>query len=491
MKILGLGRHHYVARVSMFFILAALVTGMVGCSGSGGGGGSGTHLQNTLTVYGTQGGSIDTPGIESYVYDSGTVVPIVAVPDTSNHYDFGGWTGDVGTVADVNDTATNITVDGNYTVTANFELEPGWYTLTVSFTSGGNLTTPGIGTYVYGNGTVVPLVALPDTSNHYHFAGWTGDVGTVADVNAAATNITMDGNYSVKANFELDPGWYSLTIFHTGEGNVTVPGEGTYVYGNGTVVPLVALPDTGYQLIDWTGDVDTIADVNATSTNITMNGSCSISANFGSPMLLQDNFEDGQDQGWTHSGGGIVNITDDAGNNVYNLEGVFNGTGYPAETFYDGGANWTDYEVSFDIKILENDCHSCFYFRFSDWSNYYGLAMRTGYGSWGSMGGLELYQCVNGQEIDDMNGSYDRWLAPPLQVGTWYHIDVIAIGDRIQIYLNGALEFDRTGARLSTGKIGFFTIPWPSNPADWPEWSGGQLASYGHIEIDNIVVTGV
>jgi hypothetical protein len=483
--ILGSSRCRYLVRASILLIMVALIGGMAGC-----GGGSGTPLQNTLTIYGTQGGIIDTPGIETYVYDNGDVVPLIATPDTSNHYQFAEWTGDVGTVADVNAAATNIAVDGNYTVTANFELDPGWYTLTISLTSGGNVTTPGIDTYVYGNSTVVPLVAVPDTSNHYHFAGWTGDVGTVADVNAAATNITMDNNYCVKANFELDPGWYTLTIFHTGGGSVTIPGEGTYVYGNSTVVPLVAVPDTGYQLTQWTGDVGTIADVNAPSTNITMNGNYSISANFGRPILLQENFEDGQDQGWSYSGGGIVNITDDAGNNVYNLQGLHDGTrGYSAETFYDGSANWSDYEVSFDIKLLEDDCGSFFYFRFSDWRNCYCLATRTGTGSWGSMGGLELYQYVNGEVIDNMNGSYNRWLAPPLEVGTWYHIDVFATGDRIQIYLNGELEFDRTGALLSEGKIGFEARPWPGNPADWPVWSGGHLASYGHINIDNIVVS--
>mgnify|MGYP005805498233 CR=1 FL=1 len=31
-------------------------------------------------------------------------------------------------------------------------------------------------------------------------------------------------------------------------------------------------PDAGYRFVRWTGDVDTIADVNASSTTITMNG---------------------------------------------------------------------------------------------------------------------------------------------------------------------------------------------------------------------------
>ena len=38
----------------------------------------------------------------------------------------------------------------------------------------------------------------------YLFDGWTGGVGTIADVNAAITTITMNGDYAITAKF-LDP----------------------------------------------------------------------------------------------------------------------------------------------------------------------------------------------------------------------------------------------------------------------------------------------
>jgi hypothetical protein len=47
---------------------------------------------------------------------------------------------------------------------------------------------------------VVSLAAAPDYG-YYYFDNWTGDVGTVADVNAASTSITMNGDYSITANF--------------------------------------------------------------------------------------------------------------------------------------------------------------------------------------------------------------------------------------------------------------------------------------------------
>ncbi|GAH05024.1 unnamed protein product, partial [marine sediment metagenome] len=46
---------------------------------------------------------------------------------------------------------------------------------------------------------VVDLLA--EAEEGYRFGEWTGDVGTIADVYAASTTITMNGDYSVTANF--------------------------------------------------------------------------------------------------------------------------------------------------------------------------------------------------------------------------------------------------------------------------------------------------
>jgi branched-chain amino acid transport system substrate-binding protein len=75
---------------------------------------------------------------------------------------------------------------------------------------------------------------------------------------------------------------YSLTISSTGGGLVTTPGEGTgsFTCDEGEVVDLVATADEGYHFVRWTGDVDTIADVNDATTTITMNGDYIIIANF-------------------------------------------------------------------------------------------------------------------------------------------------------------------------------------------------------------------
>jgi hypothetical protein len=223
-----------------------------------------------LTIASTAGGNVTTPGEGTFTYDDGTVVNLVATP--ASGYRFVNWTGNVGTIANVTAAATNITMSGDYAITANFVA---LYDLTISSTAGGNVTTPGEGTFTYDAGTVVDLVATPDEG--YRFDDWTGNVGTIANVNAAATNITMNGDYSITANFVA---LYDLTIASTAGGNVTTPGEGTFTYDDGTVVNLVAVPASGYRFVNWTGNVGTIANVNAAATNITMSGNYSITANF-------------------------------------------------------------------------------------------------------------------------------------------------------------------------------------------------------------------
>jgi len=147
--------------------------------------------------------------------------------------------------------------------------------LTIASSAGGSVTTPGEGTFTYDEGTVVNLVATPDAG--YRFVNWTDDVSTIADVDAAATNITMNGDYSITANFVAI---YDLTISSTTGGSVSTPGEGTFNYDAGMVVNLMAGAEEGYQFVNWTGNVSTIANVNAAATTITMNGGYSITANF-------------------------------------------------------------------------------------------------------------------------------------------------------------------------------------------------------------------
>jgi len=149
------------------------------------------------------------------------------------------------------------------------------YNLITASTAGGSVTTPGEVTSTYYEETEVELVA--EAEEGYHFVEWTGAVGAIADVKDATTSIIMDGDYLITANFVAV---YEINISSTSGGSVNTPGEGTFTYDGGTVVNLVATPLSGYRFINWTGNIDTIANINFTSTTITMNDHYSITANF-------------------------------------------------------------------------------------------------------------------------------------------------------------------------------------------------------------------
>jgi hypothetical protein len=154
------------------------------------------------------------------------------------------------------------------------------YALAITSTEGGLVISPGEGMFTYDEETAVDLVAEAEAG--YRFVNWTGDVVTVADVNAASTNITVSGSYFVTANFAAV---YDLTVYGAAGGNIAVPGEATFTYDAGTVVDLVANPDTNYEFARWIGDLGTIANIEAAMTTITMNGDKIITARF-EPLFM-------------------------------------------------------------------------------------------------------------------------------------------------------------------------------------------------------------
>ena len=112
--ILSSKRHHYLARVSIVLVTVALIAGMVGCDFSPPGG-----VRYSLSISSTEGGSVTEPGEGVFpLYSEGRVVDLVATPDSGYH--FVNWTGNVDTIADVEDATTTITMLGSCVITANF-----------------------------------------------------------------------------------------------------------------------------------------------------------------------------------------------------------------------------------------------------------------------------------------------------------------------------------------------------------------------------------
>ncbi len=208
----------------------------------------------TLTTIGSPvaGGTLSGGGS----YTSGDVVTVKATPAAG--YTFTGWSGDAtGTSPSV-----SVTMSGNKTVTANFQLIK--YSLTVTATPAAGGTVSGAGSY--NSGDVVTVKATPATG--YIFTGWSGD----ATGTSSSVSVTMDGNKTVTANFQLIK--YTLTATATPSAGGTVSGSGSY--NSGDVVTVKATPAAGYTFTGWSGD----AAGTSPSVAITMNGNKSVVANF-------------------------------------------------------------------------------------------------------------------------------------------------------------------------------------------------------------------
>jgi uncharacterized repeat protein (TIGR02543 family) len=106
------------------------------------------------------------------------------------------------------------------------------------------------------------------------------DCGTVVAAGSNDNGQCNVGGWVLETLSEEPLGTYHLTVSDAAGGLVTAPDEGTFAYCESEVVNLVAEADACYEFVEWTGDVDTIADVDAASTSITMDGNYVISASF-------------------------------------------------------------------------------------------------------------------------------------------------------------------------------------------------------------------
>ncbi len=227
---------------------------------------------HTLTLESTTGGTVTEPGEGTFTYNAGEIVSLTAVADPDHH--FLRWSGENGTVSEVESSTTTITMESDLTITARFALDT--YTLTIDSTSGGNVSVPGEGTFTYHVGQSVNIEAMAE--ENYHFVGWNGDNSTVETPTENQTVIEMQDNYSVTAEFDLDS--YRLTVSSTEGGSVTEPGEGTFEYDAGTEVYLSAEADNRYHFVRWSGDNVTISDIEDPETIMTIQSDQTIQAEF-------------------------------------------------------------------------------------------------------------------------------------------------------------------------------------------------------------------
>lgn len=188
-------------------------------------------------------------------YEEGEEITITA-DDPSSGKEFDKWTGDVGTVEDVNSSTTVVTIPSeDISVTATYkDVVPDKFTLTVESGSGDG---------DYEAGAEVDISA-DDPASDKEFDKWTGDVSGVDNVNSANTKIAMPSkDATVTATYKdkaLDK--FTLTV---------ESGSGDGSYETGEEVSISADdPSSGKVFDKWTGDVSDVDDVNSSNTKLTM-----------------------------------------------------------------------------------------------------------------------------------------------------------------------------------------------------------------------------
>ena len=80
------------------------------------------------------------------------------------------------------------------------------WALHISSTAGGSVIAPGEGSHEYSAGSIIVVQAEPHAG--YDFVNWTGTAvtaGKVADTTSASTTLTLDGDYTLVANFNQPP----------------------------------------------------------------------------------------------------------------------------------------------------------------------------------------------------------------------------------------------------------------------------------------------
>ena len=150
------------------------------------------------------------------------------------------------------------TVDGDITVTANFDLDNDQFA-TVTFVAGDNGSIEGTTEVTVLKGTAWAEITFPTATADagYAFAGWDNEGETV------------DGDITVTASFEYDAAQWATVTFAAGENGSIADAEAVTVL-KGTDASEITFPeataDAGYKFAGWdlTGAIE--ADVTATAT---------------------------------------------------------------------------------------------------------------------------------------------------------------------------------------------------------------------------------
>ncbi len=158
-------------------------------------------------------------------------------------------------------------------------------------------------------------------------------------------------------------------------------------------------------------------------------------------VLFSEDFEDGNFNGWSTSGGSWSVVTD--GTKVDKQSSV----SANAHT-YTGTATWSNYTVKARVKLLSfngTDRPVGLCARFQSSSNFYALTVSNA-------NKLEIRKKASGSFTTLASKAYTA------QTGTWYDFKLVVNGSNITAYVNDVLELTASDSSFATGRIGFMTV---------------------------------
>jgi uncharacterized repeat protein (TIGR02543 family) len=224
-------------------------------------------LNYTLTVKTPEGSGSNTPEVGNYTYSQDEIVQAKATP-------FSSWRFDHWILDDSKDYANPVVMIMNSTHTLKAVFTRIQYNLTISV-NGLGTTSPIPGTYLYANGTQVPVNAT--ASEGWEFNHWVLD-----DENSTDNPITLNmvQNHELVAVFTIlptlpspppapsnppsppPPKTFKLTIQPPDGSGSTNPGVGDQTYNQGTSAEVTATPASGWVFDHWSLDNSTVGNIN-------------------------------------------------------------------------------------------------------------------------------------------------------------------------------------------------------------------------------------
>jgi len=176
------------------------------------------------------------PRSGTYYFERGARIYVSALP--ASGWKFDGWSGDLSG----SDSTRILTMNSDRRITACFYNTSHKLTVKVN---GHGIVRQFPDAVVYNHGTIVRISTLP--GDGWRFDGWSGDISGSHSPHI----FSMNSNQRIIANFLPI---HTLTISTAGQGT-TEPRSGTYSYDRGTRIYVSALPESGWKLDQWSGDI--------------------------------------------------------------------------------------------------------------------------------------------------------------------------------------------------------------------------------------------